>query len=58
MSWNIVFSRKLVLKFHNKLGLFHMFLQEEDQKNFANCYRITKFTKLAEFERILSSIPF
>ena len=32
MSWNIGFSRNLVLKLQNKLGLFHIVLQEESQK--------------------------
>ena len=31
MSWNIGFSRNLVLKL-NKLGLFHIVLQEKSQK--------------------------
>ena len=32
MSWNIGFSRNLVLKLQNKLGLFHIVLQEKSQK--------------------------
>ena len=32
MSWNIVFSRNLVLKLQNKLGLFHIVLKEKSQK--------------------------
>ena len=32
MSWNIGFSRNLVLKLQNKLGLFHIVLQEKFQK--------------------------
>ena len=32
MSWNIGFSRNLVLKLQNKLGLFHIALQEKSQK--------------------------
>ena len=32
MSWNIGFSRNLVLKLRNKLGLFHIVLQENSQK--------------------------
>ena len=32
MSWNIGFSRNLVLKLQNKLGLFHIFLQEKSQE--------------------------
>ena len=32
MSWNIGFSRNLVLKLQNKLGLFHIVLQENSQK--------------------------
>ena len=32
MSWNIGFSRNLLLKLHNKLGLFHSVLEEKSQK--------------------------
>ena len=32
MIWNIGFSRNLVLKLQNKLGLFHIILQEKSQK--------------------------
>ena len=32
MSWNIGFSRNLVLKLQNKLGIFHIVLQEKSQK--------------------------
>ena len=32
MSWNIGFSRNLVLKLQNKLGLFHIVLQVKSQK--------------------------
>ena len=32
MSWNIGFSRNLVLKLQNKLGLFHIVLKEKSQK--------------------------
>ena len=32
MSWNIGFSRNLLLKLHNKLGLFHIVLEEKSQK--------------------------
>ena len=32
MSWNIGFSRNLVLKLQNKLGFFHIVLQEKSQK--------------------------
>ena len=32
MSWNIGFSRNLVLKLQNKLGLFHIVLQEKSKK--------------------------
>ena len=32
MSWNIGFSRNFVLKLQNKLGLFHIVLQEKSQK--------------------------
>ena len=32
MNWNIFFSRNLVWKLHNKLGFFHIVLQEKSQK--------------------------
>ena len=32
MSWNIGFSRNLVLKLQSKLGLFHIVLQKKSQK--------------------------
>ena len=32
MSWNIGFSRNVFLKLHNKLGLFHIVLEEKSQK--------------------------
>ena len=32
MSWNNGFSRNPVLKLQNKLGLFHIVLQEKSQK--------------------------
>ena len=32
MSWNIGFSINLLLKLHNKLGLFHIVLEEKSQK--------------------------
>ena len=32
MSWNIGFSRNLLLNLHNKLGLFHIVLEEKSQK--------------------------
>ena len=32
MSWNIGFSRNLLLKLYNKLGLFHIVLEEKSQK--------------------------
>ena len=31
MSWNISFSRNLVLKLQNKLGRFHIVLQGKSQ---------------------------
>ena len=31
MSWNVGFSRNLVLKLHNELGLFHIVLEEKSQ---------------------------
>ena len=32
MSWNIGFPRNLILRLHNKLGLFHIVLKEKSQK--------------------------
>ena len=32
MSWNIGFSRNQVLKLQNKLGIFHIVLQEKSHK--------------------------
>ena len=32
MSWNIGFSRNLVLKLQNKLGPFHIVLEEKSQQ--------------------------
>ena len=32
MSWSIGFSRYLILKLHNELGLFHIGLEEKSQK--------------------------
>ena len=32
MSWNIGLSRKVILKFHNKLGFFQNVLQENSGK--------------------------
>ena len=32
MSWYIGFSRNLILKFHNKMGLFHIVLEEKSRK--------------------------
>ena len=32
MSWNIAFSRNLLLKLHKKLGFFHTVLEEKSQK--------------------------
>ena len=32
MSWNIGFSRNSILRLHNKLGLFHIVLEEKSQK--------------------------
>ena len=32
MSWNIGFLRNLLLKLHNKLGLFHYVIEKKSQK--------------------------
>ena len=49
MSWNIGFSRNLVLKLQNELGLLHFVLQETSQKFYSNGFGISKFTKTAKF---------
>ena len=37
MSWNISFSRSLIFKFHNKLGIFHI-VPQKNTKSFENGY--------------------
>ena len=58
MNWNIGFSRNIILELQNKLGIFHIVLEDKSQKKFTNNYRKTKFTKLAEFGRRLTNISF
>ena len=58
LSWNIGFSVTLAENFKKKIGIFPYCSTRKTTKNFANCYRITKLTKLAEFGRTLTNTPF
>ena len=62
MSWNIDFSRNLLLKLHNKLGLFHIVLEEKSQKislsiiesqNLPNLQNLDVDSQISHFESIL-----
>ena len=62
MSWNIGFSRKLLLKLHNKLGFFHIVLREKSQKisltviesqNLPNLQNLDVDSQISHFEWIL-----
>ena len=59
MSWNISFSRNLLLKLHNKLGLFHIVLEEKSQKipltiieyqNLTNLQNLDVDSQISHFE--------
>ena len=50
MSWNIGFSRNLLLKLHNKLGLFHIVLEEKSQKMSLTIIESQNFVYSREFE--------
>ena len=50
MSWNIGFSRNLVLKLEKKLGLFHIVLQEKSQKNSLTVLESQNLPKLQELD--------
>ena len=62
MSWNIGFSRKFLLKLHNKLGFFHIVLKEKSQKisltviesqNLPNLQNLDVDSQISHFEWIL-----
>ena len=62
MSWNIGFTRNLLLKLHNKLGLFHILLEEKSQKisltiiesqNLPNLHNLDVDSQTSHFEWIL-----
>ena len=62
MSWNIGFSRNLVLKLQNKLGLFHIILQKKSQKfsltvlesqNLPKLENLDTESQISQFEWIL-----
>ena len=62
MSWNIGFSRNLILKLHNKLGLFYIVLEEKSQKtpltiiesqNLRNLQNLDVDSQISHFEWIL-----
>ena len=50
MSWNIGFSRNLVLKLQNKLGFFHIVLQEKSQKFSLTCLESHSLPKLQDLD--------
>ena len=59
MSWNIGFSRNLVLKLENKFGLFHIVLQEKSQnfsltvlesQNLPKLENLDTESKISQFE--------
>ena len=50
MSWNIGFSRNLVLKLQNKLGLFHIVLQEKSQKFSLTVLKSQNLPKLQDLD--------
>ena len=62
MSWNIGFSRNLILKLHNKLGPFYIVLEEKSQKisliiiesqNLPNLQDLEVDSQISHFEWIL-----
>ena len=62
MSWSIGFSRYLILKLHNKLGLFHIALEEKSQKisltiiesqNLPNLQNLDVDSRISHFKWIL-----
>ena len=62
MSWNIAFSRNLLLKFYNKLGLFHIVLEEKSQnisliiiesQNFPNLQNLDVDSQISHFQWIM-----
>ena len=62
MSWNNGFSRKLILKLHNKLGFFHIVLEKKSQKisltfiesqNLPNLQNLDVDSQISHFEWIL-----
>ena len=59
MSWNNGFSRNLDLKLHNKLGLFHIVLEEKSPKflltfiesqNLPNLHNLYADSQISHFE--------
>ena len=50
MSWNIGFSRNLVFKLQNKLGFFHIVLQEKSQKFSLTVLESQKLPKLHDLD--------
>ena len=62
MSWKIAFSRNLILKLYNKMGLFHIVLEETSQKilltiiesqNLSNLRNLDVDSQISHFEWIL-----
>ena len=50
MSWNIGFSKSLVLKHQNKLRLFHIVLQEKSQKFLLTILETQNLPKLQDLD--------
>ena len=50
MSWNLCFSRNLVLKLQNKLGFFHIVLQEKSQNFSLTVLESQKLPKLQDLD--------
>ena len=50
MSWNIGFSRNLVLKLQNKLGRFHIVLQGKSQNFSLTVLESQNFSTSMDFE--------
>ena len=56
MRCNIGFSRKLILKLHKKLGVFHIVLEEKSQKislTIIESQNLRSFAQISYFEWIL-----
>ena len=50
MRWNYGFSRNLILKLQNKLGLFHIILQEKSQNFLLTVLESQNLPKLQDLD--------